>query len=49
MGVTNYVDPFSRLEAQNGDSVQMRGSVKVSSNADGDDDMIIVNSRMAKA
>ena len=38
-----YIDPFRRIEAQNPDSILLRGSQK--NQIEEDDDFIIVNSR----
>ena len=44
LGMANYVDPFSRLEAQTHDTVKIRGATTRKVNDD-DDDLIIVNHR----
>ena len=45
LGMANYVDPFSRLEAaQTHDSVKIRGATTRKVN-DEDDDLIVVNHR----
>lgn len=41
-----YIDPFRRLEAQNPDSILLRGSQK--NQQEEDDDLIVVNSRKPK-
>lgn len=46
-GPANYVDPFSRLEAQTHDTVQIRGAT-TKKPEQADDDMIVVNHRAAK-